>query len=169
MRQGTEGDDRPTLPPRPNPGPEPWPEPEGGAAWWLAAGAAVPIVAIAAWWLRRRRVVDSDWEAEPASTMPEPANPTERLIALVDSAREALARQLGDPWRAMTTEEIAGALPAIEPSLRERTIALLQAADRAKFAGEAPPDDHLAGAESWLADLLVALSEAGARSSQIGR
>jgi hypothetical protein len=167
MRQ----DEPPTLPPRPNRGPEPWPEEDQISPWWWLA--VTPIIPLFAWWIARRyRVGLANKPAAPATPQEEIASASERLIRIAETVREALTRQFGPAWAAMTTEEIADAMARIEilaPSSRESAVSLLSASDRAKFAGREVDGDHLAAAEAWAAGVLEALGAAGARSIQSGR
>lgn len=171
MRQEDAETSPPILPPRPNPGPEPWPLAERPSAWWLLAFVVVCL--LLAWlYLRRKKHAPFGAPVAVASENAPAATGCERLIGLVEHVRETMARQLGPSWYAMTTEEIAAALrgmDGIEPNLTDRTRACLALADRAKFAGGEITDDHLAEVESWVADFLVFLDSAGARSSHIGR
>ena len=160
----------PILPPRPNLGPEPWPVSDDSALWWLLS--AVPVGLFVAWWcVRRRQVAETGKQAAPRINSAA-VTASDSLIHLTDQVREAMSRHLGSSWGAMTTEEIAIELPRIEgidPSLCSRTIVYLLAADSAKFAGGEILSDRFAEAELWAAELLSALSKAGARSSQSGR
>lgn len=120
------------VPPRPNLGPEPL---EPGPAWpiWVALAAAIMLAA----WLaarRRRRVHPSSALEAPVEPV---GSPREVLIGWADRARDVLAERFEPARRASTTEELAddaGLVEQLGPELAADLLALLRAADRAKFA-----------------------------------
>ena len=152
------------VPPRPNLGPEPL---EPGPAWPIWGGL-VAVILVAEWlrsWRRRRRVDPSSAIQAPVEPV---GSPREVLIGWADRARDALAVRFGPTRRASTTEELAddaGLIEQLGPELAAELLALLRAADRAKFApdhepGPAPPTDPAA---------LVGAVVAGGRLTQGGR
>ncbi len=127
------------VPPRPNLGPEPL---EPGPAWpfWLALIAAILLAAGFISRRRRRRVHPSS--AIEASVEPVGSS-SEILIGWADRARDVLAERFGPARRASTTEELAddaGLVEQLGPELTADLLALLRAADRAKFAPDLEPD-----------------------------
>lgn len=170
----------PLLPPRPNLGPEPWSDPPGpgplelGAAVALAVGVAAAAVVL----IQARRRWRSEAGARPGPSAileaaeAEGLTDADRLLRRAEALREALISAFGPSWAARTTEEVAAAPVLAErlgPEGAARVVALLGAADRAKFAGIA---DDQGGPEesSWLGEAIASLSApARPRSSTIGK
>lgn len=127
------------VPPRPNLGPEPL---ESAPAWPIGLALSTAIL-LAAWLAARRRRGHSSSAIEaPVEPV---GSPREILIGWADRARDALAERFGPTRRASTTEELAddaGLVEQLGPELTADLLALLRAADRAKFAtdGESEPD-----------------------------
>jgi hypothetical protein len=156
------------LPPRPNLGPEPLPPPDepafGPLAWIAAIG--LPALALFGWvLLRRRRKPAAPHEPGAIETTRADlgdAHPSS-IVAAAEMARKLVAARLGPDWLARTTEELT-ADPAVARSLtaatRTRLEALLQAADRAKFA----PGSGVAGDGQGWDELLSTLGEELSRS-----
>ncbi|RUL87317.1 hypothetical protein [Tautonia sociabilis] len=167
----------PLLPPRPNPGPEPWHGP-GVDGWWaVPISAAIVLVGlgIALRARRRRRSHPARVSsAIPATRPSSSSSPADRLVARAEAIREAIITAFGPSWAARTTEELASS-----PELADRigadrscrVIALLAEADRVKFSGEVPSEDQgdPEDLDRWVAEILAALSAAGATSTSIGR
>ena len=176
---GSEAATAPLLPPRPIPEPEPWPEPSGFGTI-LGFGLFIGLVAVlllSHWWWRRRRRRQPGATVDDGPTIPDnldALSPRDRLVARAETLREALVGAFGPSWAARTTEEIAEAAePAdrLGPDRARGLVALLAAADRAKFAGS---DDQSAtgpdsiGDDAWVALVVADLAD-GARSSSNGR
>jgi hypothetical protein len=131
------------MPPRPNPGPEAWQEPMN---WAPPAAAGVGLVVLLLLIVRRRRR-----KRRPAAipsvkpqSVAEPIAPSEGLLGHAIAIRTRLAQTFGDPWLAMTTEEITEnplLRARLDESLASEVVALLQAADRIKFDAHADVSD----------------------------
>jgi hypothetical protein len=84
-------------------------------------------------------------------------SPRDQLIAGSEAVRQALAARFGPAWRAKTTEELADRPELAERLGAERTarlVALLEAADRAKFADPDGLDLPDPGPDcQWLAEI----------------
>jgi hypothetical protein len=152
------------VPPRPNLGPDPIPGPSSTPALVLVA----LLLALAAWrgvrWVRRRRLRGGR-AAHPIMPDIPAGSPRDRLIAGSEAVREALAARFGPAWGAKTTEELADRPELADRLGAERTarlVALLEAADRAKFADPDGLDLPEAGPDSgWLAEIARELRASG--------
>lgn len=156
----------PVLPPRPNLGPEPWPSA------WTTYGPFVTTALIAlaigllAWRVYgRSRARDGAGEPgrEADSGAPPGATP---LVVWSERVRVALADRLGGTgWAARTTEELADdptLTTRLGPESAARLVRFLRAADRAKFADDAPASRTEIEAWSAWAAAFVAGEEAKA-------
>lgn len=168
---GGEGSPGELVLPHPNLGPEAPPS-DALSAWWsVPAIIAIILAATVILSMRRRRRAAALSRRGGVSADPE-ATQTAEMVALAASLREALAARFGEPWRALTTEEIAESAAlaeALGPEEAGRLLTLFREADLAKFAGldqaQSVPDDRWGA----VADALRSSIAAGARSTTTGK
>ena len=156
------------VPPRPIPEPLAWPG-SGNLSIWLLAASVLLVVLVAARYSRRSRRQNAMLPRTLGHSTP--LGPTAILIDRAERAREVLVGRFGPSWVSRTTEEIAASADvgkALNPENTDRLIALLRAADRAKFAvAEISAEDLAFYSEDWLNSVLAEL--AGATTSRNGK
>lgn len=157
------------LLPRPNPGPEPWPSP------WTRVRPELAVLAVIAGLIlgirlarRARRAPAGETERDRPPARPAETSPFERLSRRVRSLCVGLAGPASAAW---TTEEFAGSSELLErlgAETHRELIALLEAADRARFSGVTPTDETVQRWEAWARRFENAARDGAAARDQPG-
>ncbi len=155
-------------------------EPRAGIplVWWICAAGALVAVAIAAFIVRARRRARVEPPPETPRVLPED-RALERLrrlrdgfatsdadafhVELAEIVREFVEERFGVFAPRMSTEQLAedARAAAIEPSARERVVALLRACDQVKFARARPAAPERARLAEDAESLVRALCASG--------